>query len=370
MVWSTRFGTDNGRPNISITAFAVDICNRIYLTGCGREWVSSPYNAQWDTFAWEDDYGTKGMEITADAIQTETDGQDFYVMVLSEDASELEYASFFGELHYDGCSYSGHDHVDGGTSRFDKKGHIIQSVCSSCGACQQFPTAPNPGVWSSTNNSSNCNNAVFKIRIIENLADASFDPVPAGCAPYTVNFQNTSQGTSFLWDFGDGSPTSTALNPNHTYTVGGEYTVTLIVGDPLSCNFYDTIQRTFSVIEPGLSTLPDLEICPGQSIVIGPEGNYPAGTTFSWVQGSNLNNTTIKNPVATPTETTEYILIATGICVDSLIQTVSIYEPDIDLYASADTTICQGGTAHLHATSTGDVDSWAWSTSTSFNSIL
>jgi len=370
LVWSTRFGTDNGRPNISITAFAVDICNRIYLTGCGREWVSSPYNAQWDTFAWEDDYGTKGMEITADAIQTETDGQDFYVMVLSEDASELEYASFFGELHYDGCSYSGHDHVDGGTSRFDKKGHIIQSVCSSCGACQQFPTAPNPGVWSSTNNSSNCNNAVFKIRIIENLADASFDPVPAGCAPYTVNFQNTSQGTSFLWDFGDGSPTSTALNPNHTYTVGGEYTVTLIVGDPLSCNFYDTIQRTFSVIEPGLSTLPDLEICPGQSIVIGPEGNYPAGTTFSWVQGSNLNNTTIKNPVATPTETTEYILIATGICVDSLIQTVSIYEPDIDLYASADTTICPGGTAHLHATSTGDVDSWAWSTSTSFNSIL
>ena len=161
LVWSTRFGTDNGRPNISITAFAVDICNRIYLTGCGREWVSSPYNAQWDTFAWEDDYGTKGMEITADAIQTETDGQDFYVMVLSEDASELEYASFFGELHYDGCSYSGHDHVDGGTSRFDKKGHIIQSVCSSCGACQQFPTAL-IGVWSSTNNSSNCNNAGLK----------------------------------------------------------------------------------------------------------------------------------------------------------------------------------------------------------------
>jgi hypothetical protein len=85
------------------------------------------------------------LTVTPDAIQTTTDGQDFYVLVLNEDASNLEYASFFGEVHYATCGYSGHDHVDGGTSRFDKKGHIIQSVCASCGGCQHFPTAPNPG---------------------------------------------------------------------------------------------------------------------------------------------------------------------------------------------------------------------------------
>ena len=370
LVWSTRFGTGNGRPNISITAFAVDVCDRVYLTGCGREWALSYFDAQGTYFTWDSDYGTKGMELTPDAIQTETDGQDFYVMVLSEDASELEYASFFGEVHYAACSYSGHDHVDGGTSRFDKKGNIIQSVCSSCGGCQEFPTAPNPGVWSATNNAANCNNAVFKIKIIENLADASFDPVPAGCAPYTVNFHNTSQGTSFVWDFGDGSATSTVQNPSHTYETGGEYTVSLIVGDPLSCNYYDTIQRTFSVIEPGITTLPDLEICPGESIVIGPGGSYPQGTTFSWVQGSNLNNTSIKNPIANPTETTDYLLIASGVCVDSLHQTVNIYQPDFDLYAYSDTTICPGGTASLYATTTGSVDSWEWSTNTSFSNIL
>ncbi len=49
-----------------------------------------------------------------------------------------------------------------------------------------------------------------------------------GCAPLTVNFTNNSQNAlSYLWDFGDGSPVSTQENPSHTYTAGGDYTVTL-----------------------------------------------------------------------------------------------------------------------------------------------
>lgn len=370
IVWSTRFGNGNGRPNISITAFAVDVCNRVYLSGWGREWAYSYYNSQGQYYTWDSQYGTRGLTVTPDAIQTTTDGQDFYVLVLNEDASNLEYASFFGEVHYATCGYSGHDHVDGGTSRFDKKGHIIQSVCASCGGCQQFPTAPNPGAWSNTNDATNCNNAVFKIRIIENLAEANFDPIPAGCTPYTVSFNNTSQGTTFLWNFGDGTPNSTAQNPTHTFTTGGEYTISLIVGDPLSCNFYDTIQRVITVIEPGLNYLPDIQICPGQSTIIGPQSSYPAGTGFSWTQGTNLSSYTIKNPVASPSATTDYLLIATGICIDSLWQRVIVYEPDIDIFVFSDTTICPGGTASLFANSSGTVNSWEWSSSPSFNPLL
>ncbi len=369
-VWSTKFGSGNGRPNISITAFAVDVCDRVYLSGWGREWVYSYYNAQGSYYQWTDQYGTKGMPVTPDAIQTTTDGQDFYVLVLSEDASSLEYASFFGEVHYPSCGYSGHDHVDGGTSRFDKKGHIIQSVCASCGGCQQFPTAPIPNVWSNTNDATNCNNAVFKIRIIENLAEANFDPEPVGCAPYTVTFNNTSQGSSFLWNFGDGTPNSAATNPSHTYTEGGTYTVSLIVGDPLSCNFYDTIMREIVVIEPGENFLDDIQICPGQSTIIGPLGSYPAGTGFSWVTGTNLSNYSIQNPVASPSQTTDYLLVATNVCVDSVWQTVVVYEPDFDINVFSDTTICPGGTAHLFANSVGDVDTWEWSSSPSFTTIL
>ena len=368
--WSTIFGSGNGRPNISITAFAVDVCNRVYLSGWGREWAYSYMNAQGDYVTWESTYGTMGMPLTPDALQNQTDGQDFYVLVLNDDASNLEYASYFGELHYGTCGYSGHDHVDGGTSRFDKKGHIIQSVCASCGGCQEFPTSPDPGVWSTTNDASNCNNAVFKIRIIENLAEANFDPIPIACAPVTVDFNNTSQGSSFEWDFGDGSPTSDELNPSHTYTEGGEYTVMLIVGDPLSCNFYDTIIRSFTVVEPGESFLPDIEICPGESTIVGPEGSYEEGTDFTWLVGDGLNNYSIQNPVASPTESTDYLLVATGVCIDSVWQSVILYEPDFDLIISIDTLICQGGEADLFASTSGSVDAWEWSTSPSFSSII
>lgn len=368
--WSTVFGSGNGRPNISITAFAVDVCNRVYLSGWGREWAYSYYNAQGDYYNWDSDYGTKNMPLTADALQTETDGQDFYVLVLSEDASTLEYASYFGEVHYTSCGYSGHDHVDGGTSRFDKKGHIIQSVCASCGGCQEFPTEPNPGVWSTTNNATNCNNAVFKIRIIENLAQANFDPIPVGCAPYEVQFNNNSQGETFIWDFGDGSPTSSEFNPDHVYTEGGEYTVSLIVGDPASCNFYDTITRVINVVEPGETSLDPIEICPGGSTLIGPAGDYPEGTTFQWVQGTDLNSYNIQNPVASPDETTDYLLVATGICIDSVWQTVQLYEPDIDIIVCSDTLICQGDEAYLYAGTTGDVTSWQWSSNPSFSNTL
>jgi PKD repeat protein len=53
-----------------------------------------------------------------------------------------------------------------------------------------------------------------------------------GCAPFTVQFDNTSTGaTSYLWYFGDGD-SSSAVSPSHTYTVAGVYTVTLIATAP------------------------------------------------------------------------------------------------------------------------------------------
>jgi PKD repeat protein len=59
---------------------------------------------------------------------------------------------------------------------------------------------------------------------------ASFTATPmSGDAPLTVSFTNTSSGDptpTFNWTFDDGG-TSTAINPSHTYTSAGTYTVTL-----------------------------------------------------------------------------------------------------------------------------------------------
>ena len=59
------------------------------------------------------------------------------------------------------------------------------------------------------------------------VADFDFGPF-VGCDPFTISFSNESLfGINCLWNFGDGS-TSTMLNPIHTYTSPGIYSVTLI----------------------------------------------------------------------------------------------------------------------------------------------
>lgn len=57
----------------------------------------------------------------------------------------------------------------------------------------------------------------------------SFTATPTtGNAPLTVAFTDTSTGspTTFAWNFGDGT-TSSTRSPSHTYTAAGQYTVTL-----------------------------------------------------------------------------------------------------------------------------------------------
>jgi hypothetical protein len=57
-------------------------------------------------------------------------------------------------------------------------------------------------------------------------------------APFTISFFEVSRGaeaTSFSWDFGDGT-TSERQNPTHTYTMDGDYTVSLTVTNRYGSN--------------------------------------------------------------------------------------------------------------------------------------
>lgn len=361
--WSTVFGTGNGKPNISPTAFAVDICNRMYLSGWGREWANH------DGYSWQSIEGTKNMDITPGAYQSNTDGQDFYIMVLSDDASTLSYSTYFGEVNYPSCGYSGHDHVDGGTSRFDKKGNIYQSICASCGGCQQFPTGPG-NVWSPVNSSTNCNNAVFKFNVYYDYALADFDLPGIVCAPANIDFENNSTGTDFIWDFGDGSPQSTINEPSHSYTQPGTYYVTLIAIDSSSCNVADTVIKPLQVLSNTVDTLPKKTICYGDGIQIGLVPNPDTSITYHWSPDIYLTDNSIANPFAAPDSTIQYILqVSNGVCTDTLYQTVSVLNLSINPYSSI---ICLSDTAEFIANinEPAFVQAFIWSSNSSFTDTL
>ncbi|MBA3706742.1 MAG: PKD domain-containing protein [Bacteroidetes bacterium] len=61
-----------------------------------------------------------------------------------------------------------------------------------------------------------------------------------------VGFSNSTSGmATYIWDFGDGSSVDNAVNPVHTYTVSGTYTVILIAFDGI-CS--DTTTRVIVVL--------------------------------------------------------------------------------------------------------------------------
>ena len=281
--WSTVFGTP-GRINLSPTAFAADICNRVYAAGWGRNFVGYQ-GQQWYSA------GTTGMQTTPNAYSDSTDGQDFYIISLDADANNLNYATFFGELHSsEGYFLNGTDHVDGGTSRFDRLATLYQSVCASCGGTQGFPTTDS--AWSTANRASNCNNAVFRFNVADDFPVAEFIPPQAGCAPLDITFHSTGRG-SLLWDFGDGT-SSTETNPSHTYSSPGIYTVTLVATLPGGCSVADTQSHQLLILDPSaaVSHTP-LVACNGQRVQIG----VPPlpGASYSWTSG-NVDTPGVPNP--------------------------------------------------------------------------
>src|SRR5690606_885775 len=89
--------------------------------------------------------------------------------------------------------------------------------------------------------------------------------------PFTVNFTNSTVGAaSYVWDFGDGSPTSTVANPSHTYTSFGNYTVTLVATAANGCKDTLTIPNYISVYQPTLTILAN-----------PPSGCVPASISFT-----------------------------------------------------------------------------------------
>ncbi|HBE40511.1 MAG TPA: hypothetical protein DDW27_04785, partial [Bacteroidales bacterium] len=78
---------------------------------------------------------------------------------------------------------------------------------------------------------------------------ADFDSIPSGCAPLEIVLNNTSlnttvPGTTYRWDFGDGSY-STAKNPTYTYFTPGEYRVELTVTGPGGVSMKSQVVRAY-----------------------------------------------------------------------------------------------------------------------------
>lgn len=296
---STVFGSSTTRIDISPSAFAVDKCNNIYLSGWGGDLI---YHT----------YATTNMPLLQ-PTQASTDGYDFYFMGLDSNAANLKYGSYFG-------GHISQEHVDGGTSRFDPGGRIYQSVCAGCRSPGQSPSAPanqdfpvTPGAWPGTpghpnhnTDNNNCNNGVIKLDFQLQLSVATINTnTLSGCSPLTLTLTNATQppgpSSTYTWDLGNGNTTSAVMNPVVTYTNPGTYTVMLTVEDNLTCNLIDHTKLYITVLpKPAVTLTLSGGQCSNTIIATqnssGSLGNNPYLWNFGNGITSNLSSPTYTYP--------------------------------------------------------------------------
>lgn len=345
---STVFGSSNSHMDISPSAFAVDKCDNIYISGWGGNIVGTPQ------------IPIINMPLVQ-ATQSTTDGFDFYFMGLDANAANQMYGSYFG-------GNLSKEHVDGGTSRFDPAGRIYQSVCAGCWANDDFPVTP--GSWPNTpgnpNHSNRCNNGVIKLDFQLQLAIATITTnTLAGCSPLTVTLTNATpppgSSATFTWDLGNGNTSSANTNPVVTYTAPGTYTIMLTVEDNQTCNKTDHTKTYITVLpNPAVTLTLTGGQCSNTIMATQTTTGNLSANPYSWNFGngtgtSSLGSVTYTYP-GNGTYTVSLTVTDVNSCTDVKTGTINIF--NFAPGAVNSSSLCYGSSTNI--TATGGT-SYTWS---------
>lgn len=163
---------------------------------------------------------------------------------------------------------------------------------------------------------------------------------------------NASGGSSYHWIPATGLDDPDIADPVANPVITTKYYVT-VFKSPV-CQGTDSVLVTVRDL-PEVVTSRDTTICPGTDAFLSAAG----GITYDWTPSISLNDPTISNPVAHPTETTLYNIEVTneyGCSAGDSIK-VSLY-PLPEITKTPDTTICNGAPLQLHV-SGGVAYHWA-----------
>lgn len=323
--FSTVFGS-GAMSYLEPEAFMVDSCENIYCSG---------FNSQ-STYP-----------VTASALyptQASCSGGSCYFIVLSKNALQLSFGSFYYGWH-----------VDGGTSRFDPSGAIYQGICIGGGG------APTPA-WAYKDNVNAPGWDMYVVKIDFQMAGvnavAQAAPNDTICIGTTMSFTNTSNGFQYYWNFDDGTPIDTNASPTHTYADTGTYYVQLVAVDSNSCNVADTVTLSITVLPlPVVALGNDTTICGVVNVTL--DATSP-GCTYLWSTGATT-------PTITATSANSYwVVVDNGVCSATDTLVINAFAlPDI----GADTTVCSGQTIVLDAGNPGSTYQWSTGSQTQTISV-
>ena len=172
-------------------------------------------------------------------------------------------------------------------------GVACMAVCTGYISPMDIEFGPNGSMyvveWGQGFAENNPDSGVYRVDYIQGarspiaVANVDNDAVPVNTSvQFSSAGSNDPDGTAltYLWNFGDGTPTSTAPNPSHTYTAAGTYDATLTVTDESGDTAVDTVrvvvgnQRPVITIEiPENGKVADFgDTIPYRLTVVDPDG--------------------------------------------------------------------------------------------------
>ncbi|MEJ7674450.1 MAG: gliding motility-associated C-terminal domain-containing protein [Chitinophagaceae bacterium] len=166
----------------------------------------------------------------------------------------------------------------------------------------------------------------------------------------------SSDGIIFVKANGGTTPYMYSIDSAKTFSLSNTFTAgagahPIVVRDAKGCisNGVAIVDAKDNKIKVDVG--PDKTICYGSSINLSSTTNLKA-TSFSWTPALGLNDPTSANPIATPLDTTTYILTAkTLVCEGSDTITINVLPKPI-ANAGKDTTICNKTYAILKGSAT------------------
>lgn len=200
------------------------------------------------------------------------------------------------------------------------------------------------------NNAFGCSTTDTAYVTVFGSALASFNDgnTPPGCAPFNINFQNTSVNAgSYFWDLGDGTTTN-VFQPSHLYTnTTGfiqTFDVTLIAYSVNGCN--DTITQPI-IVFPQANFDFELSNFDGCSPLTVTMPFVSGVQSYQWNFGNGQTST---SPIPTVTFTNfgtspvEYTVTLVGTsafgCVDIATSTITVHPGPIAQFAISNTAGC------------------------------
>jgi gliding motility-associated-like protein len=119
-------------------------------------------------------------------------------------------------------------------------------------------------------------------------------------------------GLTYLWEFGDGSNSTTTGTVSHTYNIPGRINSKLIITDSISCQ--DSATEPVYVLDFTITSFHDTTLCLGRPLAIPNTETSNMGSfdyTYSWAPSTGLDDPTAQVPYFYAFGDFQYILTAT-----------------------------------------------------------